>query len=194
MGNFGECEPVRGDRGRPVAGVQCQEAGQVERIWATEIGVPQPIEFLIRFCPNILGYAVTDTLNPQQRSERMSRIRHKDTKPEMRVRRRVHGMGYRYRLHAKDVPGKPDLVFRSRKKVIFVHGCFWHGHAGCKLNRLPKSRQEFWKAKLDANKRRDERVFRELNAEGWRVLVIWECELKDEEEVVSRIQKFLEGR
>ena len=92
-----------------------------------------------------------DTLTPEQRSERMSRVRNKDTKPEMRVRRLVHSLGYRYRLHASHLPGRPDLVFKSRSKVIFVHGCFWHRHEGCPLCRMPKSRLRFWKQKLNAN-------------------------------------------
>ncbi len=96
-----------------------------------------------------------DTLTPEQRSERMSRVRNKDTKPEMRVRRLVHALGYRYRLHDSRLPGRPDLVFKSRHKVIFVHGCFWHRHDRCELCRMPKSRLQFWKPKLKANRERD---------------------------------------
>ena len=117
-----------------------------------------------------------DSLTPEQRSWRMSLVRAKDTKPEMRVRRLVHGMGYRYRLHRSDLPGKPDLVFPGRRKVIFMHGCFWHRH-GCKMgNRMPKSRVAFWRAKLDGNKRRDRRNHRALRRLGWRVLTVWECQ------------------
>src|SRR6266699_3209467 len=98
-----------------------------------------------------------DTLTPVERSERMSRVRAKDTAPEITVRRAVHGLGYRYRLHARDLPGHPDLVFRKRHKVIFIHGCFWHRHENCKLSRLPKSRLEFWRPKLESNRQRDSR-------------------------------------
>lgn len=131
-----------------------------------------------------------DTLTPSQRSERMARIKAKDTKPELAVRRLVHRMGFRYRLHVRDLPGHPDLVFRSRRKVIFVHGCFWHRHE-CHLGRLPKSRLDFWKTKLDANARRDKTVEKQLADLGWQVLIVWECEVKDEVALMSRINAFL---
>lgn len=119
----------------------------------------------------------------------------KDTKPEMIVRRLAHGMGYRYRLHRKGLPGKPDLVFESRRKVIFVHGCFWHHHPdpGCKIARLPKSRLDFWLPKLDANRVRDDRDEKALENLGWRVLTVWECELKDKERVCDVIRSFLDS-
>ena len=133
-----------------------------------------------------------DSLTDRQRSDLMSRIRGKDTKPEMRVRRLVHGMGYRYRLHAKGLPGRPDLVFRPRRKIIFVHGCFWHRHSGCSANRIPKTRADFWRAKLDRNVERDRRNDAALRADGWGVLVIWECETKsDHEQLAQRIRAFL---
>lgn len=134
-----------------------------------------------------------DTLTPAQRSERMSRVRGSHTKPELLVRKLIHGMGYRYRLHAKSLPGKPDLVFAGRKVVILVHGCFWHQHAdpGCKLARMPKSRREFWGPKLRANRTRDVEVERRLNESGWRVLTLWECELRDREAVAARAKDFL---
>ena len=134
-----------------------------------------------------------DPLTVRERSERMSRIRSKDTKPEMRVRRLVHGLGYRYRLHASDLPGRPDLVFRPRLKVIFVHGCFWHRHEGCSRNRIPKSpeRQDFWRAKLDGNARRDRVNQTALREMGWGVLVIWECETKDVDRLAKEITAFL---
>jgi len=109
----------------------------------------------------------------------MGHVRSRDTKPEMTVRQIVHAMGYRYRLHAKDLPGKPDLVFRSRGKIVFIHGCFWHRHADCALARLPKSRQNFWLPKLDANRQRDLKNESALRDAGWDVLTIWECELGD---------------
>ncbi len=130
-----------------------------------------------------------DTLTIEQRSERMSRVRSKDTKAELAVRRLVFSMGYRYRLHRRDLPGSPDLVFPSRRKVIFVHGCFWHRHPGC--GRMPKSRQDFWEPKLEANRQRDERNMTALRDDGWDACVIWECELKDMAEVEGRIRRFL---
>ncbi|MBN9585722.1 MAG: very short patch repair endonuclease [Afipia sp. 62-7] len=137
-----------------------------------------------------------DTLTPAQRSERMSRVRNKDTKPEMRVRRLVHGMGYRYRLHRQGLPGRPDLVFPGLRKVIFVHGCFWHRHPdpSCKLARLPKTRQEFWLPKLQANQVRDECNLVTLEASGWAVMVVWECELRNKEHLVNKLRKFLGAR
>lgn len=134
-----------------------------------------------------------DTLSKAARSERMSRVRGKDTKPEMFVRRLVHALGYRYRLHAKALPGTPDLVFPARRKVLFVHGCFWHRHgARCALTRLPKSRIEFWASKLDANRRRDDKHRRSLRSKGWKVLIVWECQLKDTAALQHRISEFLE--
>jgi DNA mismatch endonuclease (patch repair protein) len=121
----------------------------------------------------------------------MSRVRNKDTKPEMRVRRLVHALGYRYRLHAGSLPGRPDLVFNSRRKVIFVHGCFWHRHEGCPLCRLPKSRLRFWKPKLKANRERDLKNQKKIAEMGWDCLVIWECELRDQDALTSRIKTFL---
>ena len=136
-----------------------------------------------------------DTLTPGERSERMARVRGKDTGPEMRVRRLIHGMGYRYRLHRGGLPGRPDLVFASRRAVVFVHGCFWHQHPDpeSRLARMPKSRQEFWLKKLRANRERDERVKAALERDGWRVLTIWECELSDREteRLRKRLQRFL---
>lgn len=133
-----------------------------------------------------------DTLTPKQRSERMSRVRAKDTKPEMVVRRLVHSMGYRYRLHVAALPGRPDLVFPGRGAVIFVHGCFWHRHKGCKLARLPKSRLDFWVPKLEANRQRDTAVLRLLRKSGWRVLVVWECQTKQPEALARRLRQFLD--
>ncbi|MDR2213916.1 MAG: DNA mismatch endonuclease Vsr [Pseudomonadales bacterium] len=131
-----------------------------------------------------------DPLSKAQRSERMSRIKSSGTKPEMAVRRLTHGLGYRYRLSAKDLPGRPDLVFRSRRKVIFVHGCFWHQH-GCGRYRMPLSRKGFWLPKLEKNTERDKSVMKELSTIGWKALTIWECELKDMSRVEKRIKRFL---
>lgn len=123
----------------------------------------------------------------------MGRVRGKDTKPELVVRRIVHKLGYRYRLHQRHLPGRPDLVFASRQKVIFVHGCFWHRHDApdCKLARLPKSRLEFWSAKLDGNRSRDAKNLAALKEGGWRILVVWECELTDKERLGNNLASFL---
>jgi len=134
---------------------------------------------------------MTDTLSPEERSKRMSRIRSKDTNPEMKLRRLVHGMGFRYRLHAPNLPGKPDLVFPGRRAVIFMHGCFWHRHEDCALARLPKSRLDFWKQKLETNKQRDQRNREQLVEQGWRVLVVWECQLNDTIKVSKIVREFL---
>lgn len=135
-----------------------------------------------------------DTLSKDERSERMSRIRSKGSKAEMAVRRLVHDMGYRYRLHAPELPGKPDLVFRPRRKVIFVHGCFWHRHSDpkCKLARLPKSKQDFWVPKLEGNRKRDVHTQSRLEKMGWDYLIIWECELKDKHALKNTIRDFLD--
>lgn len=130
---------------------------------------------------------MADTLTTEERSERMRLVKGEDTKLEMVVRRLAHELGYRYRLHCSDLPGKPDLVFRPRRKVIFVHGCFWHLHKGCPNNRLPKSRVDFWKPKLESNKKRDTRNKTKLSRMGWTYLVIWECETKDIETLEARI-------
>ena len=136
---------------------------------------------------------MVDTVSVARRSEIMSRVRNKDTRPELYVRRLIHNAGFRYRLHVSKLPGKPDLVFPGRKKVIFVHGCFWHSHGGCHNARIPKSRSDFWMSKLESNKERDERNVHALMDEGWEVLVIWECELRDPE-LLNRIKDFLEHR
>lgn len=131
-----------------------------------------------------------DTLTPAQRSERMSRVRGRDTLPEMIVRRMLHRLGYRFRLHRKDLPGKPDLVFASRRKVVFVHGCYWHGH-GCRIGKPAKSNVEFWTAKIEANRARDARNEAALRAMGWDVLVVWQCELRDLQATEALLVSFL---
>lgn len=133
-----------------------------------------------------------DTLSPSDRSARMALIRHTHTKPELLVRRLLHRLGYRYRLHRRDLPGTPDLVFPSRRTVLFVHGCFWHRHVDCALARLPKSRLEFWAPKLQANKERDARKIEALKAAGWRVGVVWECQLRDRDTLARRLRAFLD--
>lgn len=135
---------------------------------------------------------MTDKIDPKRRSANMAKILAKNTKPEMTVRRLLHSLGYRFRLHRKDLPGKPDLVFPSRKAVIFVHGCFWHQHPdpSCRDARLPKSRPEYWLPKLQKNTIRDEAAIAALQAGGWRVLTIWECETKNDD-LADKVTAFL---
>jgi DNA mismatch endonuclease, patch repair protein len=118
-----------------------------------------------------------DVLTPEQRHRNMSRIRGKDTKPEVLLRRGLHAAGLRYRLHARDLPGRPDIVLPRHRAAVLVHGCFWHGH-DCPLFKLPATRPQFWAAKIAANCSRDQRVVEELTKQGWRVLTVWECSLK----------------
>ena len=134
-----------------------------------------------------------DKLTPERRSENMRRIKSQGMKPEMAVRRLVHRLGYRYRLHRKDLPGKPDLVFGPRRKVIFVHGCFWHSHdrGGCLDAHRPKSNTGYWDAKLARNRQRDAERLAALKAAGWAALTIWECETRDLIKVEKRIRRFL---
>lgn len=134
-----------------------------------------------------------DRLDPASRSENMRRIRGKDTAPELQLRRLVHSMGYRYRLHDKRLPGTPDLVFRSRRKVIFVHGCFWHLHTKCKQARIPSTRLDYWVPKLTRNAERDREHTRRLGKLGWQVLVIWECQLRDADKLSQRVRRFLDS-
>lgn len=128
-----------------------------------------------------------DIIAREQRSALMSRIHGKDTKPELTIRRLVHGLGYRFRLHRRDLPGTPDLVFPRFKKVIFVHGCFWHRHSRCRLAYTPKSNTDFWRLKFSKNVARDQRVLRQLRRLGWDPLVIWECELADATKLAARL-------
>ncbi len=136
---------------------------------------------------------MADVLTKEQRRLCMSRIRGKDTKPEMVVRRMLHALGYRYRLHRRDLPGCPDLVFPGRRKIIFVHGCFWHRHR-CKYGLVtPATRPEFWKKKLEGNRARDTRVRKELRRLGWQVLVVWECQIRKPDAMIKRVVDFLGG-
>jgi DNA mismatch endonuclease (patch repair protein) len=135
-----------------------------------------------------------DTLSSSERSKQMGLVRSKDTKPEIAVRRLVHSLGYRYRLHVRKLPGSPDLVFSGRRKVIFVHGCFWHRHPRCKNTRLPKSRVEFWETKLRSNRERDLKNQRKLRRLGWRYLVLWECQIRDTDTLTEQVVDFLEDR
>jgi DNA mismatch endonuclease, patch repair protein len=136
-----------------------------------------------------------DTLTSSQRSARMALVRGCNTKPELCVRKLLRDMGYYYRLHCKSLPGKPDIVFGKRRKIIFIHGCFWHRHddPNCRLVRLPKSRREFWETKLTANAKRDVQNHTALVNAGWKVMVVWECELAYREQVGNKVRQFLEG-
>ena len=137
---------------------------------------------------------VVDRISEAHRSWNMSRIGGKDTKPELHVRQLLHAMGYRFRLHRKDLPGKPDIVLPKFKAVIFVHGCYWHRHPGCKFAYIPKSRVEFWKEKFASNVARDQRNQAELTKIDWRYLVVWECEADNTGELIQRVQEFLTTR
>jgi DNA mismatch endonuclease (patch repair protein) len=133
---------------------------------------------------------MVDRLDPEARGRLMAAVRSKDTKPEMVVRRLLHAMGYRFRLHRRDLPGMPDLVLPGRSKAIMVHGCFWHGH-GCPAGRLPKSRLEFWRPKIAGNRARDARNIRALRRSGWSVSVIWTCQMGDLQRLEKRLRRFL---
>lgn len=138
---------------------------------------------------------MADVLTPEQRQLNMSRIRGRDTKPEMRIRRGLHARGFRYRLHDRKLPGRPDLVFPLYRAVIFVHGCFWHGH-NCPLFKLPATRPEFWSTKIASNRARDTRTVAALLELGWRVATVWECSIRgsirrSEDEVIEQCQAFL---
>jgi DNA mismatch endonuclease (patch repair protein) len=134
---------------------------------------------------------LTDKLTPERRSANMSRIRSRDTSPEMIVRRLLHGMGYRYRLHVAELPGRPDIVLPRLKRIIEVRGCFWHQHPGCIDSHIPKSRLEYWEPKLTKNQCRDEENRRKLRELGWRLCLIWECETNDASKISKRLVRFL---
>ena len=134
---------------------------------------------------------MADVFTRAKRSAIMSRITGKNTNPEIIVRKLIHSLGYRFRLHIKDLPGKPDLVLPRHKKIIFVNGCFWHGHAGCNRAALPETNAEFWATKILNNKQRDVRVIRMLRRRGWQVLTIWQCQTNDHAELADRLTPFL---
>lgn len=134
---------------------------------------------------------MADHLSLRARSANMSAVRGKDTKPERIVRTMLHRLGYRFRLHGSTLPGKPDIVFSAKRKVIFVHGCFWHGHENCRRASLPSSNTEFWERKRWTNRERDAQNTAELLGLGWEPLIVWQCELRKLEELGLRLQNFL---
>ena len=135
---------------------------------------------------------MADTRSPEQRRRIMQAVKTRDTGPELTVRRILFRLGYRYRLNARNLPGRPDIVLPRRMKVIFVHGCFWHGH-GCRKGKAPKSRLDYWKPKLKTNRKRDATQLRALKVLGWSVLTVWQCETNDSEALGSKLSAFLEG-
>ena len=134
---------------------------------------------------------MADRISQTERSELMRSVRQKNTEPELRVRRLLHFLGYRFRLHGNALPGTPDIVFPSRKKVIFVHGCFWHRHEGCKKASMPKSRTQFWKSKFTANVERDKRKLSDLDRLGWKSILVWECETEETKDLSKKLKTFL---
>jgi DNA mismatch endonuclease, patch repair protein len=134
-----------------------------------------------------------DRLSREERSALMGRVRSKNTKPEIVIRRFVHGHGYRFRLHRKNLPGSPDLVFPSLKKAIFVHGCFWHRHEGCKMTTTPNTQKSFWHKKFNSNTQRDKKNISDLKEMGWSVFIVWECEAKNMPALGNKILTYLQS-
>ena len=132
-----------------------------------------------------------DHLTKSKRSENMSRIKNKNTTPEIAVRKTLHSMGYRYRLHSASVYGKPDIVIKTKRKAVFVHGCFWHRHKNCSLATTPKTNTSYWEKKFQTNIARDKKVQERLDKENWKFLIIWECEIKDKTELKKKLSKFM---
>lgn len=134
---------------------------------------------------------MADVFSKEKRSLIMSRIKGLNTKPEVLVRSYIHKMGFRFRIDGRGLPGKPDIVLPRHRKVVFVHGCFWHGHRGCPRSKRPSTNEEFWNRKLDLNIERDKRFRRDLRTLGWKFLVLWECELKKPDKVLVKLERFL---
>lgn len=135
-----------------------------------------------------------DVFSPEERSRIMSRIGSKNTKPEIAVRRLVHSKGFRFRLHDKKLPGKPDVVLPRHRKVIFVNGCFWHGHNGCSRSSLPKTNSDFWRDKIAKTVQRDKRTVRQLRRQGWGAMTVWQCETKNLEKLSRRLDRYLHNK
>lgn len=176
------CRSLRQERAQGSDDVFCRRVAALSVM--VESCSPRPV----RRC-QVEG--VMDIVTPEERSRIMAAIKGKDTKPEMAVRKLVHRLGFRFRLHRRDLPGSPDIVFYRFRKVIFVHGCFWHRHPGCKYAYTPKSRAEFWIQKLEANVWRDAAAQEALVAAGWEVLVVWECETANMASLSQKIESFL---
>jgi DNA mismatch endonuclease (patch repair protein) len=134
---------------------------------------------------------MADVFSKEKRSLIMGRVKGRNTKPEMLVRSYIHKMGFRFRIDGRGLPGKPDIVLPRHRKVVFVHGCFWHGHKGCPRSKRPSTHEGFWNRKLDMNMERDERFQRELRSLGWKFLVLWGCELKKPDKVLGKLERFL---
>jgi DNA mismatch endonuclease (patch repair protein) len=134
-----------------------------------------------------------DMFSPAKRSWIMKQVQSQNTKPELLVRSIAHRLGYRFRLYRRDLPGAPDLVFPARSKVVFVHGCFWHGHPCRRGARLPKANADYWQGKISRNKKRDQQHRRKLRKLGWSTLVLWECQLRDQQKIAARLSRFLES-
>ena len=134
---------------------------------------------------------MTDVFSQEKRSWIMSRVKGRDTKPETLVRSFIFRMGLRFRLHRRDLPGTPDIVLPRHRKVVFVHGCFWHGHKNCPRSKRPTTNEDFWNSKLDGNMERDKRYLRELRKTGWKVLIVWECETKSPGKLLRKLEGFL---
>lgn len=154
--------------------------GAAEALFFTEVPIREGIRL-----------PMPDIMSPAERSARMALIRGKDTKPELIVRKLLHGLGYRYQLHRRDLPGKPDLTFPSRQKIIYVHGCFWHQHAGCSVAHIPAARRDFWLEKFRRNTERDAQNLTNVQALGWQALVVWECETRDKAALERTLTSFL---
>lgn len=134
-----------------------------------------------------------DHVAPAVRSKIMAAVKSKNTSPELVVRKALHRLGYRFALHSASLPGKPDLVFRYRRKIILIHGCFWHGHA-CRWGRTPKTNRSFWRTKVDNNRARDRRIVGKLRRDGWSVMTVWQCQTRTLEKLVEKMVRFLESR
>jgi DNA mismatch endonuclease (patch repair protein) len=161
--------------------------GKVEKTWGLSARLVEPLRRGVRAT---IGTMIIK-LSPEQRTARMRRIRKVDTKPELVVRRAAHALGFRFRLHRRDLPGSPDLVFPRHRKVVLVHGCFWHQHQGCSLVRQPKNNSAYWLPKLAGNVERDHRVQAELAALGWGILIIWECDTRKPDKIGDQLVGFL---
>ena len=154
-----------------------------------------PHVLLMQF--SLYGYRdqnnMADSFSSEQRSRLMARIKGKNTKPERIVRSLIHNMGYRFRLHSNNLPGKPDIVLPRHRKIVFVHGCFWHHHTKCRKGCLPSTNMAFWENKIFSNVERDKKTRRKLKEHGWRVLIVWECELRKIDDVISKLELFLKS-